>query len=57
MNDAEHSKALVRRLVEIVNAGDLTALPEVATGPIAEAAEGSDPFGAPSPTSTWKLWT
>ncbi len=39
MNDAEHSKGLVHRLVEIVNAGDLSALPEVAAGQIAEAAE------------------
>jgi predicted ester cyclase len=34
----EESKALVRRLVEIVNAGDLGALEEVASGQIAEAA-------------------
>lgn len=37
---AERSKALVRRLIEIVNAGDLEALPEVASGQIASAAEG-----------------
>jgi hypothetical protein len=37
---AEANKALVQRLVEIVNAGDLAALPEVASGEIAEAAEG-----------------
>jgi predicted ester cyclase len=35
-----YSKALVRRLVEIVNAGDLEALEEVASGQIAEAARG-----------------
>jgi|Tabmets5t2r1_1033131.scaffolds.fasta_scaffold31164_3 predicted ester cyclase len=32
------SKALVRRLVEIVNAGDLEGLEQVASGQIAEAA-------------------
>ena len=36
---AERHKALVRRLIEIVNAGDLAALPEVATGRIAREAE------------------
>ena len=36
---AERHKALVRRLIEIVNAGDLSALPEVATGRIARDAE------------------
>jgi predicted ester cyclase len=38
MTTVEHNKALVRRLLEIVNAGDLEALGEVATGQIAEAA-------------------
>jgi predicted ester cyclase len=38
MTQPEDSKALVRRLVEIVNAGDLEALDEVASGQIAEAA-------------------
>jgi predicted ester cyclase len=38
MIEPEESKALVRRLVEIVNAGDLNGLEEVATGEIAEAA-------------------
>jgi hypothetical protein len=36
---AERHKALVRRLIDIVNAGDLGALPEVATGRIARDAE------------------
>ena len=36
---AERHKALVRRLIDIVNAGDLGALPEVATGRIAQDAE------------------
>jgi predicted ester cyclase len=36
---AERHKALVRRLIEIVNAGDLGALAEVATGRIAQDAE------------------
>jgi hypothetical protein len=36
---AERHKALVCRLIEIVNAGDLGALPEVATGRIAQDAE------------------
>ena len=36
----ERSKALVGRLIEIVNAGDLEALPEVASGQILEAAQG-----------------
>ena len=35
----ERHKALVRRLIDIVNAGDLAALPEVATGRIARDAE------------------
>jgi hypothetical protein len=39
MTEPEESKALVRRLVEIVNAGDLEGLEEVASGPIAEAAQ------------------
>lgn len=38
MTTSEQSKALVRRLIEIVNDGDLPALDEVASGPIAEAA-------------------
>jgi predicted ester cyclase len=38
MIDPEECKALVRRLVEIVNAGDLESLEEVAGGEIAEAA-------------------
>jgi predicted ester cyclase len=38
MTEPEDSKALVRRLVEIVNAGDLEGLEEVASGEIAEAA-------------------
>src|SRR5919199_621118 len=38
MTELEASKALVRRLVEIVNEGDLQALEEVASGQIAEAA-------------------
>jgi ketosteroid isomerase-like protein len=39
VSDAGHNKDLVRRLVEIVNAGDLAALPEIASGEIAAAAE------------------
>ena len=35
----ERHKTLVRRLIEIVNAADLGALPEVATGRIAQDAE------------------
>ena len=38
MIEPEESKGLVRRLVEIVNAGDLEGLEEVASGRIAEAA-------------------
>jgi predicted ester cyclase len=38
MTAPEDSKALVRRLVEIVNVGDLEALEEVASGQIAEEA-------------------
>jgi hypothetical protein len=38
MTDLEESKDLVRRLVEIVNAGDLEGLEQVAGGQIAEAA-------------------
>jgi predicted ester cyclase len=38
MPSTEHSKALVRRLVEIVNTRDLEALEEVAGGQIAEEA-------------------
>jgi predicted ester cyclase len=38
MTEPEDSKTLVRRLVEIVNAGDLEALDEVASGQIAEQA-------------------
>jgi predicted ester cyclase len=34
----EHNAGLVHRLIEIVNAGDLDALDEVATGEIAEEA-------------------
>ncbi len=50
MSDAERTKALVRRLVEIVNAGDLSGLPEVATGQVAEAAAGwIGPFRASFP--------
>jgi predicted ester cyclase len=36
--EPQDSKALVRRLVEIVNAGDLEALDEVADGQLADAA-------------------
>ena len=38
MTEPEESKALVQRLVEIVNDGDLASLEEVASGEIAEAA-------------------
>jgi predicted ester cyclase len=38
VNAVEHNRALVRRLVEIVNSRDLDALDEVATGEIAEGA-------------------
>ena len=38
MSAVEHNRALVRRLVEIVNSRDLDALDEIATGEIAEAA-------------------
>ena len=38
MSAEEESKALVRRLVEIVNDGDLAGLEEVASGQIAEEA-------------------
>jgi predicted ester cyclase len=40
MTAPEETKALVRRLVEMVNAGDLEGLEEVARGQIAEAARG-----------------
>jgi ketosteroid isomerase-like protein len=47
---AEQHKALVRRLVEIVNEGDLRALPEVAAGRVAaEAARWIGPFRASFP--------
>jgi predicted ester cyclase len=39
MMSTERNKSLVRRLTEIVNAGDMSALPEVAGGLVAEAAE------------------
>ena len=38
MSAVEHNRALVRRLVEIVNSRDLDALDEIATGEIAEGA-------------------
>jgi ketosteroid isomerase-like protein len=40
MSELEANKNLVRRLVEIVNAGDLDAVGEVATGDIARSAAG-----------------
>jgi hypothetical protein len=40
ITEPENNKALVRRLVEIVNAGDLERLDEVASGQIAEAERG-----------------
>jgi predicted ester cyclase len=40
MTGPENNKALVHRLVAIVNAGDLERLDEVASGQIAEAARG-----------------
>jgi predicted ester cyclase len=40
MPEAQDSKALVRRLVEIVNDRDLDSLEEVASGEIAEQARG-----------------
>ncbi|HSH21990.1 MAG TPA: nuclear transport factor 2 family protein, partial [Candidatus Caenarcaniphilales bacterium] len=50
MTDLEHNKRLVRRLVEIVNAGDLDAVGEVATGAFAEQARGwIGPFRAAFP--------
>jgi ketosteroid isomerase-like protein len=50
MPGAEDHKALVRRLIEIVNDGDLSALPEVAAGEIAaEAAGWIGPFRASFP--------
>ena len=38
MSAVEHNRALVRRLVEIVNSRDLDALGEIASGEIAEGA-------------------
>ena len=38
MSTPDHNRALVRHLTDIVNAGDLTALEEIASGPVAEAA-------------------
>jgi hypothetical protein len=53
-NDANH--ALVHRLVEIVNAGDLSALPEVAAGAVAAAAERwIGPFRASFPDFEMKV--
>jgi hypothetical protein len=40
VNGPDDNRALVRRLVEVVNAGDLEALDEIASGRIAEAARG-----------------
>jgi predicted ester cyclase len=40
MSSPEANKELVRRLVEMVNAGDLDAIGEVATGDIARNAKG-----------------
>jgi predicted ester cyclase len=40
MPETQDSKTLVRRLVEIVNDGDLDSLEEVASGEIAEQAQG-----------------
>jgi predicted ester cyclase len=39
MATSAHNRALVRRLVEIVNDGDLDALPDVASGQIVREAE------------------
>jgi predicted ester cyclase len=50
MSTAEDNKQLVRRLVEIVNARDLEAIGEVASGQIAqEAARWVGPFAASFP--------
>ena len=50
MRPVEHNRRLVRRLVAIVNDGDLSALPEVASGQIAqEAARWIGPFRASFP--------
>ena len=50
MTVPEDNRALVRRLVEIVNARDLDAIGEVATGQIAaEAAQWVGPFTASFP--------
>ncbi len=48
--DLDHNKALVRRLIEIVNAGDSDAVAEVTTGELAEQARGwVGPFRAAFP--------
>ena len=50
MADLEHNKGLVRRLVEIVNAGEIDAVAEVTTGELAEQARGwVGPFRAAFP--------
>lgn len=50
MSTLEDNRALVHRLIAIVNAGDLEALPEVATGQVArEAARWIGPFRASFP--------
>jgi hypothetical protein len=52
------SKALVRRLVGIVNDRDLDALEEVTSGQIAlEARAGSAPSPSPFRTSASSSWT
>lgn len=40
MKAEDENRSLVRRLVEIVNGGDLEVLEEIASGPIAEQARG-----------------
>ena len=56
MGTAAHNRELVRRLVEIVNARDLDAIGEVATGEIARAAaRWVGPFAASFPDFHMKV--
>jgi ketosteroid isomerase-like protein len=50
MSDVEHNKALIHRLIEVVNAATLSALSAVVVGEVAEAAVGwIGPFRASFP--------
>ena len=55
---AEENKAMLRRLLEAINTGNMDVVDELFTSELAgQAKQGSPRFALPSPTDTKRWWT